>query len=93
MINRLDLSFLNAIKKSFTLNPAIDIVQINFLNPTSSAISYQLVDMLGTVRAEGSVSGTALSLDVQALPNGLYYLRARNAATGFIASGKFVVER
>jgi hypothetical protein len=74
-------------------NPSSDELQVSFVNPTSSAISYQVVDVLGTVRVTGEVSGAALTLDVQTLANGLYYLRARNAATGYIASGKFVVER
>jgi hypothetical protein len=79
-------------------NPSSDELEINFINPTSSPISYQVVDVLGTVRAEGSVGdrssgGTSLMLDVQTLANGLYYLRARNLATGYVASGKFVVER
>ena len=74
-------------------NPTTDAVQVSFINSTSSPISYQVVDVLGTVRATGEVSGTALTLDVHSLPNGLYYLRARNAVTGFVASGKFVVER
>ena len=79
--------------QSIVPNPSTEIVGINFINPTSSTISYQVVDVLGTVRAEGEVSGNALTLDVQTLANGLYYLRARNAATGFAASGKFVVAR
>jgi hypothetical protein len=41
------------------------------------AISYQVIDVLGTVRAEGEVTGEALMLNVHSLANGLYYLRAR----------------
>ena len=79
--------------QSITPNPAMDIVGINFINPSSSVISYRVVDVLGTVRLEGEISGSSLTLDVQTFANGLYYLRAQNVATGSIASGKFVVER
>jgi hypothetical protein len=79
--------------QSITPNPAMDAVQINFINPTSATISYQVVDVLGTIRAEGVASGNALTLDVHSFGNGLYYLRARNAETGVTASGRFVVER
>ncbi len=74
-------------------NPAEDAIQIYLNDPNSSPISYQVVDVLGTVRAAGEVSGTSLTLDVQTLANGLYYVRARNVVTGFVASGKFVIQR
>jgi hypothetical protein len=47
------------------------------------SISYQVIDVLGIACAEGEVSGTALSLDVQMLANVLNYLRAA-AVPGFI---------
>jgi hypothetical protein len=79
--------------KSIAPNPAASEVQVSFLNPLFSSISYQLMDVLGTVRAEGEVDGDMLTLDVHSLANGLYYLRARDAEMGAVVSGKFMVEK
>ena len=59
----------------------------------SAAISYQLMDELGTLRTEGEITGDELTMDVHSLPSGLYYLRARDAEMGEVVSGKFLVER
>jgi hypothetical protein len=79
--------------ESIQPNPASDVVEIGFINPLSSSISYQVMDVLGTVRAEGEISGDKLQLDIHSLTSGLYYLRARNVETGGAVSGKFVIER
>ena len=62
------------------------------------AISYQVIDVLGNVRAEGEVDdrssvGDELTLDVHSLANGLYYLRVRDVETGVAVSGRFMVNR
>ncbi len=77
--------------RSISPNPAEEWVKVDFDNSTSSTISYQVLDALGTVRAEGEALGNSLMLDTHALPAGLYYVRA-STATGAVASGKFVVE-
>ncbi len=73
-------------------NPSTDAVQISFINPTLSAISYQVLDALGQTRLNGVAASTALSLDVSALPEGVYFFRATNG-TGFPASSKLVIVR
>jgi hypothetical protein len=73
-------------------NPASNSVDVDFVNPTSSAISYQVMDALGIVRMEGTTNGSALTLDVHSLAAGIYYVRARNAA-GSSTAWKFLVSR
>jgi hypothetical protein len=79
--------------QSIVPNPASDVVEISFINPLSSSISYQVIDQLGTVRSEGTMTGDDLQLDIHSLPSGLYYLRARDAEAGIAVSGKFMVEK
>ena len=78
--------------ESIVPNPSSDAVQISFINPTSSAISYQVLDALGQTRLTGVAASTALSLDVSSLPEGVYFFRAANG-TGFTASSKLVIVR
>ena len=84
-----------AIERIFP-DPASDEVTVSLTNPSSAPITYEVIDALGLVRAEGEVSGTRLVLDVHALASGLYYLRARassGAMGGAAASERFIVER
>jgi hypothetical protein len=78
--------------QSIVPNPATDAVQISFINPTSSAISYQVFDALGQTRLKGVSISDALSLDVSSLPQGIYFFRATNGS-GFSASSKVVIVR
>ena len=78
--------------QSIVPNPATDAVQISFINPTSSAISYQVFDALGQTHLRGVTGENALSLNVSTLPQGVYFFRATNA-NGFSASSKLVVVR
>ncbi len=73
-------------------NPSTDVVQISFINPTSSAISYQLFDALGQTRMSGVTASNALSLDVSSLPEGIYFFRATNGSS-FSASNKLAIVR
>jgi hypothetical protein len=78
--------------QSIVPNPSTDAVQISFINPTSSAISYQVFDALGQTRLKGVSISDALSLDVSSLPQGIYFFRATNGS-GFSASSKVVIVR
>jgi hypothetical protein len=78
--------------QSIVPSPANDAVQINFQNPTASAISYQIFDALGQTRLNGIVASNALSLDVSSMPQGVYFFRAANG-TGFSVSSKLVIVR
>jgi hypothetical protein len=92
------LQFMNTAQIQFGIQsiapyPASGVVGISFINPLSSSILYQVIDVLGTVRATGEVSDDELALDVHSLANGLYYLRARDEETGIAVSGRFMIER
>ncbi len=78
--------------QSIVPNPSTDAVQISFINPKSSAISYQVLDALGQTRMSGVATSNALSLDVSSLLQGVYFFRATNG-TGFSASSKIVIVR
>jgi hypothetical protein len=79
--------------KSITPNPAMDEITVSVAAVGEHAILYQVIDVLGSVRAEGEITGDELTMDVHSLPNGLYYLRMRDAEMGEVVSGKFLVER
>jgi photosystem II stability/assembly factor-like uncharacterized protein len=78
--------------QSIVPNPSTDAVQISFINPTSSAMSYHVFDALGQTRHSGVTASDALSLDVSSLPQGVYFFRATNG-TGYSASSKLVIVR
>jgi hypothetical protein len=78
--------------QSIVPNPSTDAIQINFINPTSSAISYQVLDALGQTHLSGVTGENALSLDVSSLPQGVYFFRATNA-NGFSVSSKLAIVR
>ncbi len=77
---------------SIVPNPAKDAVQISFINPTSSQISYQVFDALGQTRLNGVTDGNVFSLDVSSLPAAMYFFRAANGS-GFSASSKLAIVR
>jgi hypothetical protein len=62
--------------QSITPNPAMNAVQINFINPLSSPISYEAIDALGATRLRGVTGEDALTLDVSWLAEGIYFFRA-----------------
>ena len=67
---------------------------VRFPSSTDSvSISYQVMDVLGAVRAEGEVDGDVFTLDVHSLANGIYYLRSQDGTSAAVVSGKFVVEK
>ncbi len=83
--------------QSIVPNPSSD--EITVLGVGLSQATIDVYDVLGRLTTPQpppiplhSIGG-GVAFDVSCLPNGLYYVRARNAATGMIASGKFVIER
>jgi photosystem II stability/assembly factor-like uncharacterized protein len=78
--------------ESIQPNPAANLLQVNFSNPTSAAISYQIIDALGQTRLNGMTSGAALSLDVSSLPAGIYFIRAISE-NGYSVSSKLAIVR
>ena len=78
--------------QSIVPNPSTGAVQISFINPVPSAISYQVFDAFGQTHLSGVTGENALSLDVSSLPQGIYFFRAANG-TGFTASSKLVIVR
>jgi hypothetical protein len=73
-------------------NPAMDVLQISLMHPSSSAISYQVVDALGETRLSGVTAADALSLDVSSLPQGVYFFRA-TSMDGMQSGKQFVIMR
>jgi hypothetical protein len=73
-------------------NPAMDFVQINFINPASAPITYEVINALGQTRASGLLDGNSLSLDVSEFAQGVYFIRAANEG-GASVSSKFIVAR
>jgi hypothetical protein len=78
--------------ESIQPNPASGAVQINFINPASALVSYEVIDALGSTRLRGATAANALSLDVTMLPQGVYFFRAW-AAIGIASSKQFVIMR
>ncbi len=78
--------------ESIQPNPAANLLQVNFSNPTSAAISYQIIDALGQTRLNGMTLGAALSLDVSSLPAGIYFIRAISE-NGYSVSSKLAIVR
>jgi hypothetical protein len=78
--------------RSITPNPATGSTQINFINPTSALISYQIIDALGATRLRGVTGGEALTLDVSPLAEGVYFFRAFTPH-GISASRKLLILR
>ena len=79
--------------RSILPDPAGEQVRIVFDNPLQRAVTYQVVDALGTLRAEGETAAAALTLDVSALPGGMYFVRATDRISGTSAVAKFFVQR
>ncbi len=77
--------------ESIVPNPTTDAVQISIINPTSSAISYQVFDALGQSRLSGMATNNVLSFDVSSLPSGIYYLRF--SSDGYVQTRSISVAR
>jgi hypothetical protein len=71
-------------------NPASGTTQINFINPQSSPISYEVIDALGATRLRGVTGGDALTLGVSPLAEGVYFFRAYTSE-GISASRELLI--
>ena len=72
-------------------NPATSEVTIAFRNDLHSPIYYSLTNSLGMQYRGGIVSGNELTLPVDQLPAGVYYLRATGAMGGLAATRRLIV--
>jgi hypothetical protein len=72
-------------------NPASTEITIGVVSSTVVPIKYELYDALGAVRASGEISSRASTVDVHALPSGMYYLRC--SAQGYVQSRSISIAR
>ena len=58
-------------------NPATEMFSVHLHNPSEQIVTYELVDALGITRNRGTTQQNELSVDLQDVPPGVYYLRVR----------------
>ena len=70
-----DITQSNAVKKSIKVfpNPASNLLTIETKN--GDQVYYEIVSLLGTIMKKGKLSNKTTSIDIQSIPQGLYFVR------------------